>query len=53
MKIPQNRTGLSTAGAAGIVLMTLHITGYLTGWGWHLLYVFCILSGIGFERGNK
>jgi len=53
MKIPQNRTGLSTAGAAGIVLMTLHITGYLTGWAWPLLYVFCILSGIGFERGNK
>ena len=53
MKIPQNRTGLSTAGAAGIVLMTLHITGHLTGWGWPLLYVFCILSGIGFERGNK
>ena len=49
MKIPQNRTGLSTAGAAGIVLMTLHITGYLTGWAWPILYVMLILAGAGNE----
>ena len=54
MKLPeQKNTGVGTAGLAGISLMILHITGYLTGWGWPLLYVFCILSGIGFERGNK
>jgi hypothetical protein len=53
MKLPQNKTGLSTAGATGIVLMTLHIIGYLTGWAWPLLYIFLILSGIGFERGTK
>ena len=53
MKIPQNRTGLSTAGAAGIVLMTLHITGYLTGWAWPILYIFLILVGMGMENKKK
>ena len=55
MKIPQNKTGIGTAGAAGVALMVLHITGYLTGWAWPLLYVFLIISGIGQEnrRGKK
>jgi len=53
MKFPSNRTGISTVGATGITLMTLHITGYLTGWAWPILYVLLILSGIGSERGNK
>lgn len=53
MKIPENRTGLSTAGLTGISLMVLHITGHLTGWAWPLLYVFLIMSGIGIEKGKK
>ena len=54
MKLPeQKNTGIGTAGAAGIALMILHITNYLTGWAWPILYVLLILSGMGSERGNK
>lgn len=53
MKLPENRTGVSTFGLTGIVLMTLHIMGYLTGWAWPLLYVFLILIGAGFEKGKR
>ena len=49
MKIPQNKTGIGTAGAAGVALMVLHITGYLTGWAWPILYVMLILAGAGNE----
>lgn len=50
MKLPSaNMTGIGTAGATGIVLMVLHITGHLTGWAWPLLYVILILAGIGQE----
>ena len=53
MKIPENRTGLSTFGLTGVSLMVLHITGYLIGWAWPLLYIFLILTGAGFEKGSK
>jgi len=53
MKLPESRTGIGTAGATGIALLVLHVTGYLTGWAWPLLYVFLILTGIGFEKGNR
>jgi len=53
MKLPQNRTGIGTSGTAGVALMILHVTGYLTGWAWPILYVLLILSGMGSERGNK
>ena len=43
-------TGICTAGATGITLMILHITGYLTGWAWPILYVLLIISGIGQEN---
>jgi hypothetical protein len=46
-------TSLGTAGLTGIVLMTLHVTGYLIGWAWPVLYVTLILAGIGIEQGNK
>ena len=49
MKLPQSYSGLNTTGLTGIVLMTLHITGYLVGWPWTLVYVTLILSGIGQE----
>ena len=57
MKLPEisvfnKPTGLSTAGLTGIVLMTLHITEYLTHWAWAILYVFLILVGIGQENKN-
>jgi hypothetical protein len=47
---PQNQKSITTAGATGITLMVLHITGYLTGWAWPLLYIFLILVGIGSEQ---
>jgi len=52
MKLPPNRPGLNTFGLTGIVLMTLHILGHLTGWAWPLLYVFLILVGAGLEKGK-
>ena len=50
MKLPEvsKPTGLS-----GIVLMVLHITGYLTGWAWPALYVFLMLLGIGQENKKQ
>ena len=51
MLIPAPQTaGIGITGATGIVLMVLHITGYLTGWAWPILYVLLILSGIGQEN---
>jgi len=50
MKLPTQSTSLGTTGLTGIVLMTLHITSYLTGWAWPLLYVFLILAGMGQEN---
>lgn len=52
MKLPEltKSAGIGTTGLTGIVLMTLHITGHLTGWAWPLLYVFLIITGIGQEN---
>jgi len=50
MKLPSsNMTGIGTAGAAGVALMVLHLTGHITGWGWPILYVILILMGMGQE----
>tara|TARA_B100000902_G_scaffold11592_2_gene14124 strand:- start:6007 stop:6177 length:171 start_codon:yes stop_codon:yes gene_type:complete len=52
MKLPTTELqGIGTTGLTGIVLMTLHITDFLTGWYWIPLYVVLILMGIGQERG--
>jgi len=54
MKFPeQKNTGVGTAGLAGISLMILHITSYLTGWAWPLLYIFLILVGMGMENSKR
>jgi len=50
MRLPTQLSGLGTTGLCGIVLMTLHITGYLIGWAWPMLYVLLILSGMGQEN---
>lgn len=52
LPVPQSR-GIGTTGATGIALMILHITGYLTGWAWLLLYVPLIISGIGEENRKR
>ena len=55
MKLPEisKPAGLSTTGLTGIVLMILHITGYLSGWAWPILYVFLILTGVGQENKKQ
>ena len=53
MKLPTQNTSLGTTGLTGIVLMTLHITGYLTGWAWPLLYVVLIIMGVGQENKKQ
>ena len=55
MKLPEisKPAGLSTTGLTGVVLMTLHITGYLTHWAWPILYVVLILMGIGQENKKQ
>ena len=50
MKITPQTAGVGTTGLTGITLMTLHITGFLTGWAWPILYIFLIISGIGQEN---
>jgi hypothetical protein len=37
---------MSTAGAAGVVMLYLCATGSLTGWGWPVISGFLILTGI-------
>ena len=50
MKLPVIQSkGLNTTGLTGIVLMTLHLTAYISGWGCPVLYILLILSGMGQE----
>lgn len=54
MKLPQNNTlFIPTIGLTGIVLMTLHLTGFITGWGWPVLYILLILSSMGNETYKR
>lgn len=57
MRVPNLQNpgpSIGTTGATGIALMVLHITGFLTGWAWPILYVFLILAAMGQEaRKNK
>jgi len=50
MKISSQTSGIGTTGATGVALLVLHLGGYITGWGWPLLYVMLIISGIGQEN---
>lgn len=52
MKFPpvETKSGITTLGATGLSLMILHITGYLTGWAWPILYVLLLLSAFGTEN---
>lgn len=53
MQLPKKTySGIGTTGATAISLMILHLTGYLTGWAWPILYVFLILVAIGQENKN-
>lgn len=57
MKLPEyaitvgpQASGIGTTGLTGVTLMILHVTGYLSGWAWPILYVLLILMGIGQEN---
>ena len=50
MKISSQTSGIGTTGATGVALLVLHLSGYITGWAWPLLYVMLIISGIGHEN---
>jgi len=50
MKISSQTSGIGTTGATGVALLVLHLSGYITGWGWPILYVMLIISGIGQEN---
>lgn len=51
MQLPNlQSSGIGTTGVTGVSLMILHITGFLTGWAWPLLYVPLILIAIGQEN---
>lgn len=50
MKLTPQTSGIGTTGVTGVTLMALHLTGYITGWAWPLLYVSLIISGIGQEN---
>lgn len=50
MKFSNASSGIGTMGATGLALMILHMSGYLTGWAWPLLYVILIMMAIGQEN---
>ena len=52
MKFPESKSnqGMGTAGMTGVVLMVLHLMGYVTGWYWPVIYIFLILFAIGVEN---
>ena len=51
MKFPKPQTSsIGTTGLAGVALMTLHLTGMITGWVWPILYILLIISAIGQEN---
>lgn len=61
MKLPEyaitvgpQASAIGTTGLTGVSLMILHLTGFITGWAWPILYIMLILMGIGQEnRSNK
>tara|TARA_B100001057_G_C22165836_1_gene687437 strand:- start:156 stop:320 length:165 start_codon:yes stop_codon:yes gene_type:complete len=52
MRIPdtKQKEGMGTAGVTGVVLMVLHLMGYVTGWYFPVIYIFLILFAIGVEN---
>jgi len=52
MKLPNERTGLSTVGLAGCIVLAGVIFGSLNPW-WLVGSAFLILAGIGIESGQS
>jgi len=47
MKLPErsDRYLLPTTSVTGLALMILHLTGYISGWGWPILYIALLFMG--------
>ncbi len=47
MKFPKPQSsGIGTTGAVGVSLMVLHLTGFVAGWYWPIIYILFILSAL-------
>jgi hypothetical protein len=51
MRLPENRTGLTTVGLAGCVVLAGVVFGAISPW-WIIASVFLILTGVGIESGQ-
>jgi hypothetical protein len=51
MKLPENRTGLTTSGLAGCVVLAGVVFGAINPW-WLIASAFLILAGVGIESGQ-
>jgi hypothetical protein len=47
MKLPErnDRYLLPTTSLVGAILLIAHLTGYITGWGWPILYICLLFMG--------
>jgi len=52
MKLPNDRTGLTTTGLTGILIMSGVIFSDLSPW-WLVLSTFLIISAVGLESGQS
>ena len=52
MKLPKERTGLSTMGLTGVAIMSGVIFAELSQW-WLVLSTFLIISAVGLESGKS
>ena len=51
MKLPSEKTGLTTVGLAGNVVLAGVVFGFLNPW-WLIASAFLILAGVGIESGQ-
>ena len=51
MKLPSEKTGLTTAGLAGCVVLAGVVFGAISPW-WLIASAFLILTGVGIESGK-
>ena len=53
MKFPKTQSSsIGTTGATGVALMVMHLTGFVNGWAWPILYIFLIFCAVVQENGK-
>ena len=51
MKFPKTQSSSKgTTGATGVALMVMHLTGFVNGGAWPILYIFLIFSAVVHEN---